>query len=112
MRATIGGRACAQAFGGSKTDFAGLPHPNRALIDSPRLGRRDHQREKQSYAPVFQAAWEWLKSQECRYVHFMEYDHIPLVEDLHQRMISFVEAEKCDLAGFHVAQIERSMQAS
>jgi len=99
------------AFGGSKADFVGLPHPNRAFIDSPRLKTRDHQREKQSYIPVFRAAWEWLKSQECRYVHFMEYDHVPLVEDLHDRMISFVEAEKCDLAGFHVAQIDGSSSA-
>ena len=99
------------AFGGSKDDFNRIPHPHRALIDLPRLKTRDHQREKQSYAPVFQAAWEWLKSQDCRYVHFIEYDHIPLVEDFHQRMISFLEKEKCDLAGFHVAQIDASSNA-
>src|SRR5271166_5009947 len=99
------------AFGGSRQHFAGLSHPHRALIDSPRLKTRDHQREKQSYAPVFQAAWEWLKSEDFRYLHFMEYDHIPLVEDLHVRMISFVEEEKCDLAGFHVARVDGSSDA-
>ena len=99
------------AFGGSEEDFAALAHPHRALIHSSRLKTRDHQREKQSYAPVFQAAWEWLKSQDCRYVHFLEYDHVPLVEDFHQRMISFVEKEKCDLAGFHVARVDASSNA-
>ena len=96
------------AFGGSRDDFNRISHPHRALIDSPRLKTRDHQREKQSYAPVFQAAWESLKSQDCRYVHFIEYDHVPLVEDFHERMISFLEKERCDLAGFHVAQIDAS----
>ena len=96
------------AFGGSKEDFASLTHPHRAFIDSPRLKTRDHQREKQSYAPVFQAASEWLKSQDCRFVNFMEYDHVPLVKDFHQRMISFIDKEKCGLAGFHVAQIDGS----
>ena len=99
------------AFGGSKQHFAGLSHPHRALIDSPRLKTRDHQREKQSYAPVFQAAWEWLKSQDCSYVHFIEYDHIPLVEDFHRRMISFSEQERCDVAGFHIARIDGSSNA-
>src|SRR5271166_7138669 len=99
------------AFGSSKNDFNRISHPHRALIDSARLKTRDHQREKQSYAPVFQAAWEWLKSEDFRYVHFMEYDHVPLVEDLHVRMISFVEEEKCDLAGFHIAQIDGSSNA-
>jgi hypothetical protein len=99
------------AFGGSKNDFNRISHPYRALIDSPRLKTRDHQREKQSYTPVFRAAWEWLKSEDTRYVHFMEYDHIPLLEDLHKRMISFTADEKCDLAGFHVAQIDHSSNA-
>src|SRR5208282_1443943 len=99
------------AFGGSKQHFAGLSHPNRALIDSSLLKTRDHQREKQSYAPVFQAAWEWLRSQDCSYVHFIEYDHVPLLEDFHQRMISFSEQEKCDVAGFHVARIDGSSSA-
>src|SRR5271166_4176316 len=99
------------AFGGSPQHFADLSHAHRALIDSPRFKTHDHQREKQSYGPVFHAAWEWLKSQNFRYVHFMEYDHIPLVEDLHRRMISFVEEEKCDLAGFHVAQADTSSNA-
>ena len=99
------------AFGGSKQHFPGLSHAHRALIDSPRLKTGDHQREKQSYVPVFQAAWEWLKSENFRYVHFMEYDHIPLVQDVHIRMISFLEEEKCDLAGFHIAQIDGSSNA-
>src|SRR5260370_19135464 len=99
------------AFGGSKQHFAGLSHPHRALIDSPRLKTRDHQREKQSYASVFEAAWEWLKSQDCTYVHFIEYDHVPLVVDFHRRMISFSEQEKCDVAGFHIARIDGSSSA-
>jgi hypothetical protein len=99
------------AFGGSKQHFAGLSHPHRALIDSPRLKTRDHQREKQSYAPVLMAAWEWLKTQKCSYVHFVEYDHVPLVEDFHRRMICFVEQEKCDVAGYHVARIDGSSNA-
>jgi len=99
------------AFGGSKQHFANLSHPHRALIDSPLLKTRDHQREKQSYAPVFHAAWEWLKSQDCSYVHFIEYDHVPLVEDFHRRMISFSEQERCDVAGFHIARIDGSSNA-
>ena len=43
---------------------------------------------------------------------FIEYDHVPLVDDFHQRMISFVEREKCDLAGFHVAQVDASSSAN
>ena len=94
------------AYGGQREDFAGIAHPHKALIDSPRLKTRDHQREKQSYSAVFSAAAEWMRGREFSHVHFAEYDQVPLVSDLNARQVDFLEKERADMLGFRLRRVD------
>lgn len=94
------------AYGGPPGNFDSIGHPHKALIDSPRLKTRDHQREKQSYADVLTAAWSWMKGREFSHVHFAEYDQLPLVADLGERQLAFLKAEGSDVLGFRLRRID------
>jgi hypothetical protein len=96
------------AYGGTKSDFDTIQHQQKFFIDDPRLRTRDHQREFQSYTRLFQAAAEFLERQgdRFRFVHFAEYDHVPLVKDLNERQIERLTAEGADLLAFHVHRVD------
>src|SRR5437660_8898230 len=96
------------AYGGTKSEFDAIQHPEKFFIDDPRLRTRDHQREFQSYTRLFQAAAEFLERQgdQFRFVHFAEYDHLPLVPDLNERQIERLTAEGADLLGFHLHRVD------
>src|ERR1700737_724664 len=74
------------AYGGAKREFDAIQHNKKIFVDDPRLRTRDHQREFQSYSRLFQAAAEFLQRQGevFRFVHYAEYDHLPLVPDLNE----------------------------
>jgi len=96
------------AYGGTKSEFDAIQHNQKFFVDDPRLRTRDHQREFQSYSRLFQAAAEFLERQgdQFRFVHFAEYDHLPLVPDLNERQIERLTAEGADLLGFHVHRVD------
>ena len=96
------------AYGGTKSEFDAIQHPEKFFIDDPRLRTRDHQREFQSYTRLFQSAGEFLEGEgdQFRFVHFAEYDHLPLVPDLNERQIERLTAEGADLLGFHVHRVD------
>jgi hypothetical protein len=96
------------AYGGTKSQFDAVQHSQKFFVDDPRLRTRDHQREFQSYTRLFQAAAEFLERQgdQFRFVHFAEYDHLPLVPDLNERQIERLTAEGADLLGFHVHRVD------
>lgn len=96
------------AYGGSRSEFEQISHERKFFIDDPRLRTRDHQREMQSYTQLFKAAAEFLKTCDAQFqfVHFAEYDHLPLVRDLNQRQIKRLTAERADLLGCHVQRVD------
>ncbi len=94
------------AYGGRREAFEKIAHPHKALIDSPRLRTRDHQREKQSYAEVFATACEWMRGRTFAHVHFAEYDHVPLVPDLNARQAAFLAEENADVLGFRLRRVD------
>ncbi|MBV9999148.1 MAG: hypothetical protein JO015_08550 [Verrucomicrobia bacterium] len=94
------------AYGGPPPEFRHLDHDQRILIDSPRLKTRDHQRQKQSYQDLFHAAREWLRGKDYRFVHFVEYDQVPVQKDFVSLHLAFIQTEACDVAGFHVVRVD------
>ena len=96
------------AYGGTKSEFDAIQHKQKFFVDDPRLRTRDHQREFQSYTSLFQAAAEFLKTQgaQFQFVHFAEYDHLPLVPGLNERQIERLTAEGADLVGFHLRRVD------
>ena len=94
------------ACGGSREDFAALPHGARVFVDDARLRTRDHQRERQSYSGVFREAAAWMQGRDFTHVHFAEYDHLPLVADLNQRQLALLAAERADVLGFHLRRVD------
>jgi hypothetical protein len=100
------------AYGGPPENFGHIAHPHKALIDSPRLKTRDHQREKQSYADVFSAAADWMKERDFAHVHFAEYDQYPLVPDLEARQAAFLKAENADVLGFRLRRVDDTHYAN
>ena len=96
------------AYGGTKSEFDAIQHQQKFFVDNPRLRTRDHQREFQSYTRLFQSAAQFLSTQsdEFRFIHFAEYDHLPLVPDLNERQIERLTAEGADLLGFHLRRVD------
>lgn len=95
------------ACGGSRAEFAAIPHEAKVFVDDPRLRTQDHPRERQSYGGVFRAAAAWMQGRgDFTHVHFAEYDHLPLVADLNQRQLALLEAERADVLGFHLRRVD------
>jgi hypothetical protein len=95
------------AYGGIKDQFARIGFEPKVFIDDPGLRTRDHQRERQSCTGVLREAAHWMKSKpQFRYVHFVEYDHIPLTTDLYARMIARLQSEEADLLAFHLRRVD------
>ena len=101
------------AYGGPRSEFEKIEYPQKFFVDEPRLRTRDHQRELQSYTGLFHGAAEFLREQggTFRYVHFAEYDHVPLVNDLNERQQKRLEAEAADVLGFHLHRIDGTSSA-
>ena len=94
------------AYGGTAEDFAQLGHEPKIFIKDPRLRTRDHQRELQSYTEIFRAASDWMKAQSFEFIHFFEYDHVPLVADLNDRQLARLQDEAADVLGFRLMRID------
>jgi len=96
------------AHGGSKEEFHAISHEQKFFVEDPRLRTRDHQREFQSYTRLFQMAGEFLRNsnRDFDFVHFAEYDHVPLVKDLNERQIERAKADSADLLAYHVHRVD------
>jgi hypothetical protein len=100
------------AYGGDKNQFARIGFESKIFIDDPGLRTRDHQRERQSCSAVLREAARWMKSRpQFQYLHFVEYDHIPLIADLYTRMIGRLESEKADVLAFHLRRVDGTSDA-
>lgn len=96
------------AYGGTKTEFEAISHEQKVLVEDPQLRTRDHQREFQSYTRLFRATAEFLRNsnQGFDFVHFAEYDHVPLAADLNDRQFERMEAESADVLAYHVNRVD------
>lgn len=83
--------------GGPSAEFSAIEFPNKVHIVSERLRTKDHPRERQSYTEVFAAAAEWMRGRDFSHVYFAEFDHLPLVADLDQRLLGLLAAESADV---------------
>lgn len=97
------------AYGGTPADFQTITHNEKIFIEDPGLRTIDHQRELQSYTAIFKASGEYLRIRpEFEFVHFMEFDHVPLVPDLNKRQVEKLSAEDADVLGFHLHRVDRT----
>ena len=96
------------AYGGTKTEFETINHEHKVLVDDPQLRTRDHQREFQSYTRLFRVTAQFLHTHDenFSFVHFAEYDHVPLVSNLNDRQIETMRAESADLLAYHVHRVD------
>ncbi len=96
------------AYGGTKREFDAIQHKQKFFVDDPQLRTRDHQREFQSYTGLFRDTAEFLRTHDenFSFVHFAEYDHIPLVADLNDRQIKRAKAESGDVLAYHVHRVD------
>jgi hypothetical protein len=100
------------AYGGPRKEFDFVHNRQKIFIDDPRLRTRDHQRELQSYTGLFRTAARWLdvNGRDFQFVHFAEYDHVPLVNDLNTRQIERLKSERADVLGFGLGRIDDTNQ--
>ena len=101
------------AYGGDKSEFSSINHDPKCFIDDPRLRTRDYQRELQSYSKLFQAAGQYLNENGSKFdfVHFAEYDHLPIAKDLNQRQVERLKKERADVMGFHLHRVDGTSNA-
>ena len=99
------------AFGGSEAGFTALEHPRRELVRGPRLRTSDHQRERQSYTEVFHAAAKHVEAEDFTHVYVAEYDHLPLVPDLGDRLVARLQQEQADVLGHELQRVEGTSSA-
>ncbi len=95
------------AYGGTRERFESLDVPAKVFVEDARLRTRDHQRERQSFGGVFTAVNRWLSDHlDYRYIHFSEFDCIPLCRDLFSRLETRLEEEKADVLGCHLQRVD------
>ncbi len=96
------------AYGGRPETFATLPVENKILLEDPRLRTRDAQRERQSYRELLVKTTAWLQGRPFTHVLFHEFDHLPLVSDLEDRLLERMHHEGAAVLGYHVGRIDGS----
>lgn len=95
------------AYGGDSSAFEGISWPQKVFVADPRLRTRDHQRERQSYTGVLQAAHAWLQARpEFAFVHLVEFDHLPLIADLYAVILRRLREEAADVLAHHLQRID------
>lgn len=83
-------------YGGTRENFDQLSCERKLFVDDPRLRTKDHQRERQSYQGVFKILTDAIEGLAYDYLFFTEFDQIPLVEDLNDRLIERIKEEEAD----------------
>lgn len=98
------------AHGGTHADFEAIRYRNKIFLDDPRLRARDKQRQRQSYHGIWQTTSRWLRSsaENCEFVHVVEYDHVPLVDNLNERQIDLLKNEHADVLAYHLQRIDQT----
>jgi len=98
------------AYGGSENEFAAIKG-KKVFVEDPRLRTNDHQREKQSYTRVLEGAVRLLADCEWDSLYLAEYDILPIVDDLFERLREHADSEKADLLGHRAWRIDDTLHA-
>jgi len=94
------------AYGGNINGFENIDYEPKVFIKDSRLRTRDHQRETQSYTEIFRSAVKWMQERRFEFVHFFEYDHLPLAADLNAKQVERLRQENADVLGYHLARVD------
>ena len=97
-------------YDGTEKEFNCIEHPQKVRVDDPRLRTVRHSHERQSYTELIRAVSRWLAGRDFTHVHLAEYDHLPLVSDLHERQAARLEEERADVLGFQLARVDGTNQ--
>ena len=97
------------AYGGVKADWQD-DIPDLVRVNDPQLCTRDHPRERQSYHGVFRAVLPLINDRQATHVHLAEFDEIPVVSNLNERLISLMEKEDCDVLGHRLYRVDDTTQ--
>lgn len=92
--------------GGPESCFTEIEFGNKVHVSSERLRTVDHPRDRQGYTEVFAAASEWMRGRDFSHVYFAEFDHLPLVADLDQRLLRLLDEERADVLGYGVRRVD------
>ena len=98
------------AFNGEDAVFQQIAHPQKIRVEDERLRTRQHSRERQSYTAIYRDASRWLAGHDFTHVHFVEYDHLPLVPGFNARQLARLEEERADVLGFELARVDGTSQ--
>jgi hypothetical protein len=96
------------AYGGNRATFQEIVHANKFLLTESRHRTADHQRERQSYREVFSRVTDWLHGRIFTHILFQEYDHLPMVTDLSDRMLCCLAEEGADVLAYHLGRVDAS----
>ena len=96
------------AYGGSRQHFDELVSAgvDALYIDDPRLRTQDHPRERQSYLGVFKALIDSVANSGAETIHFVEYDEVPVVDDVQSVLLERLEAERADLLACGLKRVD------
>lgn len=99
------------AYGGTQEEFKKLPDVPCVFITDPRLRVKDLQREKQGYGGIWRAAASRLAEKTnpgWTHIYFAEYDHLPLIADLSDRLLQRMAEERADVLVHHLLRVDDS----
>lgn len=96
------------AYGGSQDSLSKILHANKFHITGSAHKTSDHQRERQSYREVFSHTTAWLKERDFTHILFHEYDHLPMVSDLSNRLLSSLREQEADVLCYHLGRVDAS----
>ena len=100
------------AYGGETAAFSGIDFDPKVFIDDARLRLKDQQREQQSWSGVLTSVRNFLNlHSHFDYVYLVEYDQIPLVADLLERMADRIRTERADVLAHHLNRIDQTSSA-
>jgi hypothetical protein len=97
------------AYGGTEENFRSLPDVPRMFIDDARLKGKDLQREKQSYGGIWRATAKFLSepaNRDFSHIYFAEYDHLPVVRDIHCKLLERMQVEQADVLAHHLRRVD------
>lgn len=97
------------AYGGTEQMFNTLPAYPKVYVRDASLRVKDLQRDKQSYGGIWREVAGWLgkhASEKFTHIYFAEYDHLPLVSDLANRLLQRLQLEQADVLAHHLRRID------
>ena len=97
------------AYGGTWQHYRELNGLRAFYVDDARLRTRDHARERQSYTGVFRASAEQLSKGVFSHAAFFEFDHVPIIPDLLERLSGRLEQSSADVLCYCLRRIDRTI---